>query len=389
MGRAEVADRTKFDTRAIHAGQAPEERTGAVVVPVFQTSTYAQASPGVHTGFEYSRTHNPTRDALEDCVASLEGGRHGVAFASGLAAEDAILHLLEAGDEVVCTDDVYGGTFRLFERVFRKHGIDFKWIDTTDPAKIEAAVSSKTKLVWVETPTNPMLKLTDIAAAAQAAHRVGALLAVDNTFASPVFQRPLEHGADIVHHSTTKYVGGHSDVVGGILVVKDDELRDRLKFVQNAVGGVSAPWDSWLTLRGVKTLGIRMQRHFENALRIAEHLEGHPKVERVVYPWLESHPQHALARRQMDGMSGMITVILTGDLDGARRFLEAVEIFTLAESLGGVESLIEHPAIMTHASIPPEIRATLGISDTLVRLSVGIEDCDDLIGDLDGALSQI
>ena len=384
-----MADRTKFDTRAIHAGQAPEARTGAVVVPVFQTSTYAQASPGVHTGFEYSRTHNPTRDALEECVASLEGGRFGVAFASGLAAEDAVLHLLEAGDEVVCTDDVYGGTFRLFERVFRKHGIDFKWVDTTDPATIEAAVTPKTKLVWIETPTNPMLKLTDIAAAAKAAHRVGALLAVDNTFASPVFQRPLEHGADIVHHSTTKYVGGHSDVVGGILVVKDEDLRDRLKFVQNAVGGVSAPWDSWLTLRGVKTLGIRMQRHFENAQAIAAHLEGHPKVERVIFPWLESHPQHALAKRQMDGMSGMITVILRGDLDGARRFLEAFEIFTLAESLGGVESLVEHPAIMTHASIPPEIRATLGISDTLVRLSVGIEDCDDLIRDLDGALSQI
>ncbi len=380
---------TKFDTRAIHAGQAPEARTGAVVVPVFQTSTYAQASPGVHTGFEYSRTHNPTRDALEDCVASLEGGRFGVAFASGLAAEDAVLHLLEAGDEVVCTDDVYGGTFRLFERVFRKHGIDFKWVDTTDPATLAAALTPKTKLVWIETPTNPMLKLTDIAAAAAAAHRVGALLAVDNTFASPVFQRPLELGADIVHHSTTKYIGGHSDVVGGILAVKDAELRDRLKFVQNAVGAVPGPWDSWLTLRGVKTLGVRMQRHFQNARSIAAFLEGHPKVERVVYPWLESHPQHDLARRQMEGMSGMITVLLKSDLDGARRFLEGFEIFTLAESLGGVESLIEHPAIMTHASIPPEIRASLGISDTLVRLSVGIEDVDDLTRDLDAALARI
>jgi cystathionine gamma-lyase len=384
-----VTTPTKFDTRAIHAGQAPEARTGAVVVPVFQTSTYAQASPGVHTGFEYSRTHNPTRDALEDCVASLEGGRFGVAFASGLAAEDAVLHLLEAGDEVVCTDDVYGGTFRLFERVFRKHGIDFKWVDTTDPATLAAALTPKTKLVWIETPTNPMLKLTDIAAAAAAAHRVGALLAVDNTFASPVFQRPLELGADIVHHSTTKYIGGHSDVVGGILAVKDAELRDRLKFVQNAVGAVPGPWDSWLTLRGVKTLGVRMQRHFQNARSIAAFLEGHPKVERVVYPWLESHPQHDLARRQMEGMSGMITVLLKSDLDGARRFLEGFEIFTLAESLGGVESLIEHPAIMTHASIPPEIRASLGISDTLVRLSVGIEDVDDLTRDLDAALARI
>ncbi len=379
----------KFDTRAIHAGQAPEERTGAVVVPVFQTSTYAQTSPGVHTGFEYSRTHNPTRDALEDCVASLEDGRFGIAFASGLAAEDAILHLLEAGDEVVCTDDVYGGTFRLFEKVFRKHGIDFKWVDTSDPGTIEAAVGPKTKLVWVETPTNPMLKLTDIAAAADAAHRVGALLAVDNTFASPVFQRPLELGADIVHHSTTKYLGGHSDVVGGILVVRDEELRDRLKYLQNAVGGVPGPWDSWLTLRGVKTLGVRMRRHFENALAVARHLEGHPKVERVVFPWLESHPQQALARRQMDGMSGMVTILLCGDLDGSRRFLESFEVFTLAESLGGVESLIEHPAIMTHASVPPEIRATLGISDTLVRISVGIEDPEDLIRDLDGALARI
>jgi cystathionine gamma-lyase len=379
----------KFNTRAIHAGQEPEERTGAVIVPVFQTSTYAQKSPGVHTGFEYSRTHNPTRDALEECIASLEGGRYGIAFASGLATEDAILHLLEAGDEVVCTDDVYGGTYRLFERVHRKAGLDFKWVDTTNISNLEAALTSKTKLVWLETPTNPMLKLTDIEAAVAAAKRVGALVAVDNTFASPYFQTPLALGADMVVHSTTKYVGGHSDVVGGIVVVKDEALKDRLKFLQNAVGGVPGPWDSWLTLRGVKTLGIRMQRHFENGLAVAKHLEGHPKVAKVVYPWLESHPQHALARKQMRGMSGMITIYLDSDLEGARRFLETIKLFTLAESLGGVESLIEHPAIMTHASVPADIRQALGIHDTLIRLSVGIEDLDDLLADLDRALDAV
>ncbi len=379
----------KFNTRAIHAGQEPEEKTGAVIVPVFQTSTYAQQSPGVHTGFEYSRTHNPTRDALEECIAALEGGKYGIAFASGLAAEDTIMHLWEAGDEVVCTDDVYGGTYRQFEQVHRKTGLTFHWVDSTNPVNVANAVNEKTKLIWIETPTNPMLKLTDLAAIVEIAKGTNALVAVDNTFASPFFQSPLDFGVDMVVHSTTKYVGGHSDVVGGIVVVKDEDLRDRLKFLQNAVGAVPGPWDSWLTLRGAKTLGVRMERHFENALAVANHLESHPKVESVVFPWLESHPQHALAKKQMTGMSGMVTVYLDSDLNGSRRFLENLKVFTLAESLGGVESLIEHPAIMTHASLPPEVRQSLGIHDTLIRLSVGIEDIDDLIVDLDRALQHV
>ncbi|MBM4355468.1 MAG: cystathionine gamma-synthase [Deltaproteobacteria bacterium] len=379
----------KFNTKAIHSGQAPESRTGAVVVPVFQTSTYAQESPGRHTGYEYSRTQNPTREALEACVADLEMGKHGVAFASGLAAEDALMHLLSAGDRVVCSDDVYGGTYRQFERVFRKHGIDFQWVDSSDVGNVERALAKGTRMLWLETPTNPMLKLTDKSAAAAAARSVGALTVVDNTFSSPYFQNPLELGADIVVHSSTKYLGGHSDVVGGIVVCRDDELAQRIRFVQNAVGGVPGPWDAWLVLRGVKTLGVRMQRHFENALQVARFLEAHPKVERVIFPWLESHPQHALARAQMKGMSGMITMYLASDLEGARRFLEKVRVFTLAESLGGVESLIEHPAIMTHASLPAEVRASLGIADTLVRLSVGIEDVSDLLSDLDAALAVV
>jgi cystathionine gamma-lyase len=379
----------KFNTRAIHVGQEPEKMTGAVVVPVFQTSTYAQESPGRHRGYEYSRTHNPTRDALQACMAALENGSFGLAFASGLAAEDALMHLLDAGDEVVCTDDVYGGTYRLFERVFGRSGLSFKWVDTSDPVKAQDAITGRTKMVWLETPTNPMLKLTDIARVAKRAHEVGALVVVDNTFASPFFQKPLDFGADIVVHSTTKYVGGHSDVVGGMVVTRDQGLRDRVAFLQNAVGGVPGPWDSWLTLRGLKTLGLRMERHFSNALAVARHLEGHPKVARVIYPWLESHPQHALARQQMSGMSGMITIYLRSDLAGARRFLESLTVFTLAESLGGVESLVEHPAIMTHASLPPEVRRSLGIDDTLVRLSVGIEDIEDLILDLNKALERV
>ncbi len=379
----------KFNTKAIHSGQEPEKRTGAVVVPVFQTSTYAQESPGKHTGYEYSRTQNPTREALEACVAALEGGRHGIAFASGLAAEDALMHTLSAGDRVVCSDDVYGGTYRQFERVFRKHGIDFAWVDTSVTANVEKALEKGAKILWIETPTNPMLKLTDIRAVSALARKAGALTVVDNTFSSPFFQNPLELGADVVMHSSTKYLGGHSDVVGGIIIVREDELAQRLRFVQNAVGGVPGPWDAWLVLRGVKTLGVRMQRHFENALQVARFLESHPKVERVIYPWLESHPQHALARSQMSGMSGMITMYLASDLDGARRFLEKVRVFTLAESLGGVESLIEHPAIMTHASVPPQIRGSLGIADTLVRLSVGIEDVSDLLSDLDAALAAV
>ena len=379
----------RFDTRAIHVGQEPEAQTGSVVVPVFQTSTYAQESPGVHKGFEYSRTHNPTRDALEACAASLESGRHGVAFASGLAAEDAIMHLLQEGDEVICTDDVYGGTFRLFEQVFRKHGLRFHWVDTSDHSSIESHLSQRTRVLWIETPTNPMLKLTDIAQVAEAARSVSAITVVDNTFASPVFQKPLELGADLVVHSATKYLGGHSDVVGGLIATNNSELYDRLKFIQNAVGAVPAPWDAWLVLRGIKTLGVRMNRHFENALAVARFLEQHPKVRQVIYPWLPTHPQHSLALKQMSGMSGMISVYLDTDLDGARRFLESVHVFTLAESLGGVESLIEHPAIMTHASVPPENREKLGIHDALIRLSVGIEDVQDLIEDLQAGLESI
>jgi cystathionine gamma-lyase len=379
----------RFNTKAIHSGQDPEKQTGAVVVPVFQTSTYAQESPGRHRGFEYSRTQNPTRHALQDCVAALENGAFGLAFGSGLAAEDALMHLLKSGDEVVCTDDVYGGTYRLFERVFRQLGLRFKWVNTADPAVVEEALTAATRMVWIESPTNPMLKLTDIARAAASAHARGALVVVDNTFVSPWFQRPLELGADVVLHSTTKYIGGHSDVVGGIVLMNDPELRDRLAFLQNAVGAVPGPWDAWLTLRGVKTLGLRMQRHFENGLAVATYLEGHKKVKRVIYPWLESHPQQALAKKQMSGMSGMITFTLDSDLEGSRRFLEALKVFTLAESLGGVESLIEHPAIMTHASVPPEVRASLGIDDSLVRASVGIEDLQDLLEDLEYALARV
>ena len=379
----------KFDTKAIHVGQEPESSTGAVIVPVYQTSTYAQSSPGRHQGFEYSRTHNPTRNALQDCVAALEGAKYGVAFASGLASEDALMHLLEAGDSVVCTDDVYGGTYRLFETVFRKHGLNFDWVNTADRQVLAEAIKPGTKMVWIETPTNPLLKLTDIELAVRKARDAGAMVVVDNTFASPVFQRPLELGADAVLHSTTKYIGGHSDVVGGIVVTNNHQLAERLAYLQNSVGAVPAPWDAWLTLRGVKTLGIRMQRHFENGLAVAQHLEKDPRVRRVIYPWLPAHPQHELAKRQMSGMSGMITVYLDADLEGTRRFLENLSIFTLAESLGGVESLIEHPAIMTHASLPPEVRESLGIDDSLVRLSVGIEDLEDLLEDLEKGLAAV
>jgi cystathionine gamma-lyase len=379
----------KFNTRAIHAGQKPDERTGAVIVPVYQTSTYAQKSPGVHAGYVYSRTRNPTRDALEECVSALEAGNFGIAFASGLATIDAICHLFKSGDEIICTDDVYGGTHRLFEQVHRKSGLDFKWVDTTNPDNVVRAITPRTRMVWIETPTNPLLKLTDLQAIVDAARKQNILVAVDNTFASPFFQSPFEFGVDMVMHSTTKYIGGHSDVVGGIVIVQDEGLRDRLKYMQNAVGAVTGPWDSWLTLRGIKTLGIRMERHFANGLAIAEFLEDQPKVARVVYPWLPSHPQHELAKRQMKGMSGMITIYLDSDLAGARRFLENVSVFTLAESLGGVESLIEHPAIMTHASVPADIRKSLGIDDTLIRLSVGIEDLDDLLADLNTALAAV
>ena len=376
-----------FGTRAIHAGQQPDPTTGAVMTPVYLTSTYVQSAPGEHKGFEYSRTHNPTRFALEGCIASLEGARHGMAFASGLAGTDTVMHLLAAGDRVVCMDDVYGGTQRQFRRVWARHGLQFDFADLSDLDAARDAVGRGAKLIWIETPTNPMLKLVDVAAVAEMAHAAGAIVVVDNTFMTPYFQRPLELGADIVVHSTTKYLNGHSDVVGGAVVTSSDELHERLKFLQNAVGGVAGPMDAFLVLRGLKTLHVRMARHEQSAREIAAWLEAHPKIERVIYPGLESHPQHELARRQMSGFGGMITCFLKGDREASRRMLSACRLFALAESLGGVESLIEHPGIMTHASVPAEQRKALGISDALIRLSVGIEDLEDLRADLEQALS--
>ena len=378
--------RLRFDTLAIHAGQRPDPTTGAIMTPVYLTSTYVQSGPGEHKGFEYSRTRNPTRQALEDCLAALEGARHGLAFGSGCAAADALMHLFDAGDHVVCSDDVYGGTFRLFDKVFRRAGLDFSFVDLSDPKNLESAMTSKTRAVWIETPTNPTMKLVDIAACAEIARRGKALTIVDNTFMTPVFQRPLELGADLVTHSTTKYLNGHSDVVGGFACTNDAALSERLHFLQNAIGGVAGPMDSFLVLRGVKTLGIRMARHAENAAFLAERLAAHPKVSKVTYPGLSSHPQHALARRQMKGFGGMMTFVLRGGLDSARRFLQTVKIFACAESLGGVESLIEHPAIMTHASVPKPMREKLGISDGFIRISAGIEDREDLWDDLKSAL---
>jgi len=382
-----------FATRCIHAGQAPDPTTGAIMTPVYLTSTYVQSSPGVIKGnYDYSRSANPTRAALEANLAALEGGRHGLSFASGLAALDCVLHTLAAGDHVVLCDDVYGGTFRMMDKCFRQLGLAFTRVDMTDLRATEAAFTPKTRLVWVETPTNPMLKIVDIAAVAAIARKSPAgtagppRVAVDNTFASPYLQNPLALGADIAHHSCTKYLGGHSDLVGGALVLNDDDLYTRLKFLQNAVGAVPSPMDCFMLLRSTKTLHVRMQRHCENAARVAEFLSKHKAVERVTYPGLPSHPQHAIAKKQMRGFGGMVTIVLEGGLPESRRFLERVRLFSLAESLGGVESLIEHPAIMTHASVPPELRKTLGISDGLVRLSVGIEDVDDLIADLEQAL---
>lgn len=376
----------RFATLAIHAGQSPDPTTGAVMTPIYQTSTYAQTSPGKHQGYEYSRTDNPTRTAYQSCVAALEGGKHALAFASGLAAMDSIMHLLRGGDHIVCCDDVYGGTFRLMDKVYRKLGVEITFVDMCDLKKTRTAFTPKTKLVWMESPTNPMLKILDLQALCELARQNGAASVVDNTFMSPYFQKPLALGADIVVHSVTKYMNGHSDVVGGVLVTNNDKLYDELKFFQNAVGGVPGPQDCFLVMRGLKTLHVRMERHAENAMTLAKFLERHPKIERVIYPGLESHPQHALARKQMTGFGGMITFLIKGGLSEARTFLEKVEIFSLAESLGGVESLIEHPAIMTHASIPVETRRQLGILDNLVRVSVGIEDVRDLQADLERAL---
>jgi cystathionine gamma-lyase len=380
--------KTGFSTRAIHGGQSPDPSTGAVMPPIYATSTYAQSSPGVHQGYEYSRTQNPTRMAFERCIADLEGGSRGFAFASGMAATATLLELVDSGDHVVAMDDLYGGSFRLFERVRRRSAkLNFTFVDLSDPKAAAAAIRPDTRMVWIETPTNPLLKLVDIASVASAARGRGILVVVDNTFATPWIQRPLELGADIVMHSTTKFLNGHSDMVGGVAVVRDDGLAERIGFLQNAIGAVGGPFDSFLALRGLKTLPLRMRRSSESALEIARFLERHRSVERVLYPGLPSHPQHALAKRQMAaGGSGIVTFFLKGALPEARRFLEKLEVFTLAESLGGVESLVDHPAIMTHASVPAAARAKLGISDSLVRLSIGIEDVEDLVADLDAAL---
>jgi cystathionine gamma-lyase len=375
----------RFDTLAIHAGQHPDPTTGAIMTPVYFTSTYVQDGPGEHKGYEYSRTKNPTRGALEACLAALEGAKYGAAFASGCAASDMLMHLLESGDHVVVSDDVYGGTFRLFDKVFKKHGLSFSFVDMTNPENTLKAITPKTKMIWVETPTNPMLKLIDLARAAEIAKQHKLISVCDNTFMTPYFQRPLEFGFDVVTHSTTKYLNGHSDVVGGFVATNDDALAQKIYFHQNAVGGVPGPMDSFLVLRGVKTLHVRMDRHAQNAAKIADFLSRHPKATKVNYPGLESHPQHALARKQMKGFGGMMTFEIKGGLETARKFLKTVKIFACAESLGGVESLIEHPAIMTHASIPKENREKLGISDGLIRLSVGIEDASDLVDDLSRA----
>jgi len=390
----EVEFKRHLETRVIHGGQAPEPATGAVMPPIFATSTFRQDSPGVHKGLDYGRSHNPTRWALERCVADIEGGRAAFAFASGLAAIAAVLELLPAGSHIVAGDDMYGGTYRLFERVRRDSaGLSFTYVDMADADALAAAITPHTRMVWVETPTNPMLKLADLSAIAALCHARGILSVCDNTFASPIVQRPLAHGFDLVVHSTTKYMNGHSDVIGGVAVVGANDaqtgLAEKLGFIQNAVGAIQGPFDSFLVLRGIKTLALRVERSSGNALLLAQWLEQQPKVRKVHYPGLESHPQHALARHQMHGFGGIVSIDLDTDLDGARRFLETCEVFTLAESLGGVESLIEHPALMTHASIPPERRAELGIGDGLIRLSVGIEHIDDQREDLRRALAAI
>jgi cystathionine gamma-lyase len=379
----------RFGTRVIHGGQRPDPLTGAVMPPIYATSTYVQSSPGVHKGYEYSRTHNPTRDALQAALANLEGGAAGFAFASGMAATATLLELLDAGAHIIAMNDLYGGSYRLLENVRKRSaGHTVSFVDLSDVAALEAAIRPDTRLLWVETPTNPLLKLVDLSAAAALARSRGILCICDNTFATPYIQRPLEHGFDVVMHSTTKYLNGHSDAIGGAAIVRaDKELTERIGYLQNALGAVPGPFDSYLTLRGIKTLALRMERHCANGLAVAQFLEQHPAVERVHYPGLASHPQHALAKRQMvSGYGGIVTAVLRGGLDAARRTLERCHLFALAESLGGVESLIEHPAIMTHASLPPSMRAALGIGDGLIRLSVGVEDIADLLAELKEAL---
>ncbi len=384
-----TAMKLALGTRAIHAGQAPDPSTGAIMTPIYATSTYVQRSPGKHQGYEYSRTHNPTRFAYERCVADLEGGIAGFAFASGLAAASTVLELLDSGSHVIAMDDLYGGTYRLFERVRRRSaGLDFSFIDLNDAAALKAALKPNTRMIWAETPTNPMLKLVDLARVGAFARKHGLTLVVDNTFCSPMLQRPLELGAHLVLHSATKYLNGHSDMVGGIVVAGTQELAEPMAFLQNSVGAVAGPFDAFLALRGLKTLHLRMRAHCDNALELARWLEKHPAIERVIYPGLKSHPQHALAKRQMHGHGGIISIEVKGGLKKARSMLERCHLFALAESLGGVESLIEHPAIMTHASIPPAQRKRLGISDGLVRLSVGVECVDDLRAELAEALGK-
>lgn len=378
----------KFETKVIHVGGEPDPVTGAIMPPIFQTSTYVQSSPGEHKGYEYTRSHNPTRTRLQECLASLENAKHCFVTSSGLAASSLIMHMLPKGSKILCGDDVYGGTYRLFSKVFNDIH-QYKFVETTDLQKFEKEINeTKPALVWIETPTNPLLKISDIKAISAMAKKVGALTVVDNTFMSPFFQNPLDHGADIVLHSMTKFINGHSDVVGGALMFNSDEIRDKIFFYQNAIGPSQSPFDSWLVLRGIKTLAVRMKAHQENAMKIAQFLEKHPKVERVIYPGLKSHPQYELAQKQMKGAGGMITFFIKGGIDESRKFLENVKLFALAESLGGVESLVDHPAIMTHASIPKDVREGLGIFDNLIRLSVGIEDCDDLLKDLEHAFSR-
>jgi cystathionine gamma-lyase len=385
-----AASHDKLATRVIHAGQSPDPSTGAIMTPIYTTSTYVQKSPGDHQGYEYSRTHNPTRKAWEACIADLEGGTHGFAFASGMAAVDTVMHLLAPGDHVLAMNDLYGGTWRLFEKVRRRSsGLDFTFADLADEEAARNAIRPETKIIWVETPTNPMLQLVDIARMSELARANDCLLVVDNTFATPMLQRPITLGADIVLHSVTKYLNGHSDMVGGALVVNGAELGEKIGFIQNSAGAVQGPFDSFLVMRGVKTLSLRMKAHCENAGRIAEWLTGQDKVRKVIYPGLDSHPQKALAEKQMSGFGGMVSFDLEGDLSAARRFLENTRLFALAESLGGVESLVNHPAIMTHATVPREQREALGLTDTLIRLSVGIEDVDDLIQDLKTALAAV
>ncbi|HEY6541590.1 MAG TPA: cystathionine gamma-synthase [Ktedonobacteraceae bacterium] len=376
----------KFSTRAIHAGQEPDPTTGSVMTPIYQTSTYAQAGLGEHKGFEYSRTGNPTRTALEACIASLEEGIYGLAFASGMAAETAILSLLSAGDHVISCDDTYGGTYRIFERVMRRYGVEASYVAARNITDYEKAVRPNTKMIWLESPTNPLLGLVDIQQVADMAHAKKLLVVVDNTFASPYFQQPLKLGADIVVHSTTKYINGHSDVIGGALVTSNEEVYQSIKFYQNAAGGVPGPFDSWLTLRGIKTLAVRMRQHETNALAVARFLREHPRVEKVYYPGLPSHPDHELAKRQMSGFGGMVSFQFKGSYSDVAQMVRGFRVFALAESLGGIESLVCHPASMTHGSIPKDIREARGLTDTLLRLSVGIEDIDDILGDLEQAL---